>query len=265
MNPPIRNFINAHNISPSSITLVEDVGRKLVSILEGEKICNFKDISYQFEDGEKKPFGVTCAYLLEAVPRDGFIRRQSNQLVNNSKEEKSPGHLTFHSWPEHGSFAMDAVFPYECNSLIQKIQEVFPGEYEVQQEHRGEIKPVSEIQHKVGREVVAYFGNVGNSMLFKCQKIDDILREIACEARFKVVGQTRRETPEYLSGIVLLSTSHMCIDYDKVKNQATVDIFTCVEDGKDEGDPVRGMELVKMFLRPEPHRDDYVLHRPIPR
>jgi S-adenosylmethionine/arginine decarboxylase-like enzyme len=200
---------------------------------------------------------------LEAVPRDGFIRRQPSSLSN--KRYGKPGHLTIHTWPELGKYAMDIVEQDGNVNLVKRIQIEFPGDYQIITEFRGVVNPVTEAPQKIGREVVAYFGEVGNSRMFRERNIDDVLYDIACEAKFKVVGQARRENERYLSGIVLLSTSHMCMEYDKEKNCAAVDIFTCVEDEKDEGDPVKGMELAKVFLSPISHKDDYVLHRPIPR
>lgn len=245
MEPPIRYFINAYGIEAGTITSVDQTLPRLNFLLTENGYPSYTSANKQFHLKETKiSHGVTAVYLLDDK-RDGFIRR--------------PGHLTIHTWPEYNRFSADIVLAREDDCLAKKVENVFPGDYRIIKEYAGRADGLPPAGKPIGREVVDYLSGLQNCPEFRERDICQILSEVAKEARFTKVGEVRRETEEYLSGAIILSTSHFSLHYDKKEGQAWADVFTCTEGGKDEGDPDLGMAILTERLCPERGLSSYRL------
>ncbi|TFG58311.1 MAG: adenosylmethionine decarboxylase [Spirochaetales bacterium] len=100
----------------------------------------------------------------------------------------------------------------------------------------------------VGVHVLGNLYGCPNELLEKVDVVRSILWRATIEARFTAVGESFHQfEPAGVTGVILLSESHMSIHTWPEKNFAAVDIFTCGEEGNAE----EGFDLLCSFLKPQ--------------
>ncbi len=239
MNQPVRYFINAYQISENSITLKNQVHKRIKSVLNRLGV-NFKFELHQFQDEKTKtPFGVTALYLCED---------KRGKSIGGSLSD--PSHITIHTWPEHQMFAMDMMFLSEYDDIVKLLQEAFSGEYNIVKQKRGKLYNLTDKYSAkgVGREVVGTFKGISNAKILLNKKtMHKLLEEVCKKARFKAQKEVFNLYDYGSSGAKVLTESHIALHYLRNENELLVDIFTCGE----EGDPQRGVEVLKEIFSPK--------------
>lgn len=265
MNPFYRYLVRAREVDPNSINTVDSILLKLNRVIIESGLVQQKSLLHQFyaPGSLATPLGLTGIYFFNSQ-KGGLVRR--------------PGHLTIHTWPETGSYALDYFGAEENRQILKTLTDALPGEYQIITEHGGALSG-SELSQQFGRQTLAHLINPSNLQSLNPEKVLPLLEEVSQEARFRIAEEiktgARKEivyfNNDYLSSAVILTTSHLSLHYlpkEKPKKEnssdekiVVVDCFTCTEGGKDEGNPETGLEILVEKLRPEEIRHKVFLRR----
>jgi S-adenosylmethionine/arginine decarboxylase-like enzyme len=193
--------------------------------------CQLEDtLRFVESDFEKKylhqftPQGVTFAYL-------------------------SPGkHLTGHTWPENAAVEIDYFNEdkYQANMICEQIiMALKPKDIFIGKEYKIPKNPV-------GKQICATLYGVED---LNNVSLQDLIGEVAQEAKYSVVGKIQAHTDEIKSALLILSESHFATHYFKEKNKLWVDIFTC----GNEGCSKTGLNILQKKIKHEKCMDSYFL------
>ena len=100
----------------------------------------------------------------------------------------------------------------------------------------------------VGHHIIANLHGIKNSADWdSVEAMKELMYSAAKKANMNIVGETwKKFKPMGLTGVLLLSESHMSIHFWPEKNFLSFDVYTC----GDEGDPEVAFEYVKEKLDP---------------
>jgi len=109
----------------------------------------------------------------------------------------------------------------------------------------------------VGTHVLGNLYGCPKQLLKKVNVVKAILEKTVTEAKFNSVGNVFHQfTPFGVTGVFILTESHLSIHTWPEKNFATVDVFTC---GK-EGNAEIGFEILCKYFKPN-KVEKQVVHR----
>ena len=96
----------------------------------------------------------------------------------------------------------------------------------------------------LGRHLVADYWGCDSEFLGDCARLEALMLEAAVAAETTVVAHSFATHATGISGIVVVSESHLSIHTDKEAGAAFVDIFTC-----GQSVPEKAHALIKVALR----------------
>jgi S-adenosylmethionine decarboxylase len=109
----------------------------------------------------------------------------------------------------------------------------------------------------VGKHIIAELYGVSSELIAKEETVRHIVEEVVNEAGLTKVGSVYKQfNPHGVTGIVLISESHVSIHTWPEYELVNLDVFTC-------GDPEKAEKAFKLFLerfKPKSYRH-YVLDR----
>ncbi|MCQ4153049.1 MAG: S-adenosylmethionine decarboxylase [Archaeoglobales archaeon] len=109
----------------------------------------------------------------------------------------------------------------------------------------------------VGRHIIAELYGVNPELISREETVRRIVEEVVGEAGLNKVGSVYKQfNPHGVTGIVLISESHVSIHTWPEYELVNLDIFTC-------GDPVKAEKAFKLFIekfKPKSYRH-YMLDR----
>ena len=100
----------------------------------------------------------------------------------------------------------------------------------------------------VGHHIIANLHGIENSEHWdKVETMKELLYQAAKNANMKIVGESwKKFEPKGLTGVLLLSESHMSVHFWPEKSFLSFDVYTC----GNEGDSEIAFEYVKEKLNP---------------
>ncbi len=101
----------------------------------------------------------------------------------------------------------------------------------------------------INRHIICDFHGIKNANKFdKIDVMRDLLLESASKAKMNVVGDSwKKFEPQGLTGVLILSTSHISCHFWPEKSFLHIDVFTC----GNEGDGNLAVEHIKKILKPD--------------
>jgi len=110
------------------------------------------------------------------------------------------------------------------------------------------LENINLTDESVGRHSIADLHGITNPELYDNEEIMKKVLYIAAKyAKMTIVGESwKKFEPQGLTGVLLLSTSHLAVHYWPEKKFLHLDIFTC----GDEGNPENALKYIIKILKP---------------